>query len=356
VVTGACGAHDPEPDVPEPIAAIREYASLNAQTFHREVVAGGRPAVLRGQVAGWPAVTRARTPSGLVEYLRGFDNGGLVDGVMTPPEVDGQIFYNAAMDGFNFVRNRLPLSAIAEQVLRYAAFPRPPAVAAQSALIRDCVPGFATENRLALVEDSVLPRIWLGNAVTTPTHVDEWCNVACVVAGRRRFTLFPPEQVGNLYVGPLDFAPTGAPMSLVRLREPDFERFPRFRAALAAAQSAELGPGDALYIPPLWWHNVESLASCNLLVNYWWHAATGGQGQVESAFDCLMHCIVGMRHLPPPAREAWRALFEHYVFGPREDVVAHIPAARRGILGELGPTDVARLRAALARRLERPPQ
>ena len=36
--------------------------------------------------------------------------------------------------------------------------------------------------------------------------------------------------------------PTGAPMSLVPLHEPDFARFPRFRAALAAAVSAELGP------------------------------------------------------------------------------------------------------------------
>jgi len=341
--------------VPDPIAAIREYPSLDAETFRREVVAAGRPAVLRGQVAAWPAVARARTPAALVEYLRSFDSGGAVDAVMTPPEAEGQIFYNEAMDGFNFIRNRLPLSAIAEQLLRYAAFPRPPAVAAQSALVRDCVPGFAGENRLALVDETVLPRIWLGNAVTTPTHVDEWCNVACVVAGRRRFTLFPPEQVGNLYVGPLDFAPTGAPMSLVRLRQPDFERYPRFRAALAAAEAAELGPGDAIYIPPLWWHNVESLSTCNLLVNYWWHAASGAQGGAESAFDCLMHSIVGMRHLPPPARAAWRALFEHYVFGPQEAVTAHIPAARRGLLGELGAADVARLRTALARRLERSP-
>jgi len=354
-VTGARAAERRETDVQQPIAAMREYPSLDAETFQHEVVADGRPAVLRGQVADWPAVARAATPTLLIGYLRSFDTGALVDGVMTPPEVDGQIFYNDAMDGFNFLRNRLPLSAVAEQVLRYSAFPRPPAVAAQSALVRDCVPGFATENRLALVDEAVLPRIWLGNAVTTPTHVDEWCNVACVVAGRRRFTLFPPEQVANLYVGPLDFAPTGAPMSLVRLRQPDFERFPRFREALDAAQSAELGPGDAIYIPPLWWHNVESLAPCNLLVNYWWHAGTGGQAGGESAFDCLMHCIVGMRHLPPSARAAWRALFEHYVFGPRAAVAVHIPAARRGMLGDLSTADAERLRAAIARRLVPPP-
>ena len=157
--------------------------------------------------------------------------------LLAAPEIDGQIFYDEAMTGFNFLRNRLPLAAVAEQVLRYAQFPKSPAVAAQSALIRDCLPGFADENRLSVVDANVLPRIWLGNRITTPTHVDEWNNIGCVVAGRRRFTLFPPEQIANLYIGPLDFAPTGAPMSLVSLRNPDFARYPKFREALAG------GPG-----------------------------------------------------------------------------------------------------------------
>ena len=52
------------------------------------------------------------------------------------------------MTGFNFVRNRLPLTAVAEQVLRYSLFPKAPSVAVQSALIRDCAPGFLAENRL----------------------------------------------------------------------------------------------------------------------------------------------------------------------------------------------------------------
>jgi hypothetical protein len=209
----------------------------------------------------------------MVEYLRRFDNGHPVDAIMTPPEVEGRIFYNESMSGFNFIRNRLPITAIAEQVLRYAAFARAPAVAAQSALIRDCLPGFAAENRLPLVDAAVLPRIWLGNAITTPTHLDEWSNIGCVVAGRRRFTLFPPEQIANLYIGPLDYAPTGVPMSLVSLHAPDLVRFPRFKEAVAVAVTAELGPGDAIFIPPLWWHHVESLEPFNLLVNYWWRAA-----------------------------------------------------------------------------------
>jgi hypothetical protein len=332
---------------------IREFSTLDDAAIRREVIDSERPGVLRGLIGAWPAVdVSRRSPAAMVEYLRSFDRGNPVDAIMTPPEVEGRIFYNDAMNGFNFVRNRLPITTIAEQVLRYSAFAHPPAVAAQSALIRDCLPGFSAENRLTVFDDTVLPRIWLGNAITTPTHLDEWNNIGCVVSGRRRFTLFPPDQIANLYIGPLDFAPTGAPMSLVSLREPDFARFPKFRDALAVAVTAELGPGDAIFIPPLWWHHVESLEGFNLLVNYWWGAAMGAATATDSAFDSLIHAILNLRSLPPATREAWRALFEHYVFGPQAGVAEHIPAQRHGILGKVSDADVARLRAYLAERLQ----
>jgi len=337
---------------------IREFHTSDDELIRSQIFGSGRPAVLRGFVRHWPAV-KIRSPEAWVEYLRRFDSGKPVDAVMTPPEVEGRIFYDEAMQGFNFVRNRLPITAIAEQVLRYSAFERAPAVAAQSALIRDCLPGFSQENRLSILNESILPRIWLGNAITTPTHLDEWYNIGCVATGRRRFTLFPPQQIANLYIGPLDFAPTGAPMSLVRLHRPDFERFPKFRAAWAAAVSAELGPGDAIFIPPLWWHHVESLERFNVLVNYWWHAAgtehathdklSAGEG--PSGFDVLIHALLNLRSLPPATREAWQALFDHFVFGAQSDITGHIPASRHGILGSLSPDDVARWRAYLEGRL-----
>jgi hypothetical protein len=338
----------------QPLPKIPELSTVDDDVIRREVIGSGRPAVLRGLASSWPIVdVSRRSPAAVVEYLRRFDNGTLVDAIMTAPEAQGRVFYDDAMNGFNFIRNRLPIGAIAEQVLRYSAFARPPAVAAQSALIQDCLPGFSAQNNLSVVDGSVQPRIWLGNAITTPAHLDEWNNIGCVVSGRRRFTLFPPEQIANLYIGPLDFAPTGAPMSLVRLHEPDFARFPRFRQALAAAESAELGPGDAIYIPPLWWHHVESLEPFNVLVNYWWHALPGRAIGADSGFDSLIHAILSLRRQPPATREAWRAIFDHYVFGADDDVVGHIPEHRHGILGEICDADAARLRTHLAERLRK---
>jgi hypothetical protein len=333
-------------------APIREFDTRDAELIRREVLGSGEPAVLRGLVRDWPATAAARrSPADLVAYLKQLDSSVPVDAILTPPEIEGRIFYREALNGFNFVRNRLPLSAVADQALRYAGHPRAPAVAVQSALLRECLPGFATANPLPLVGPSAEPRIWLGNAVTTPTHLDEWFNVGCVVLGRRRFTLFPPAQIANLYVGPLDYAPTGAPMSLVQLHAPDFGRFPRFREALAHARGAELGSGDAIFIPPLWWHNVESLEPVNVLVNYWWHASGAPLGS-DSGYDSLLHAILNIRTLPAPARAAWRALFEHFVFGTPEDVTAHIPEHRRGVLGKLSPADAEQLRSQLVQRLQ----
>jgi Cupin-like domain len=331
----------------------REFSGLDDESVRRQVLSEERPAVIRGLVDHWAAVREGRaSPDALIRYFKQFDAGRPVDALLMRPEVGGQLSYNETMTGFNFVRNRLPLTEIAEQVLRYAKFSNAPSVAAQSALIRDCLPGFEEHNRLGALPSKVQPRIWLGNRISTPTHVDEWSNIGCVVAGRRRFTLFPPDQISNLYIGPLDFAPTGAAMSLVSLRSPDFEKFPRFRDALGAAQVADLGPGDAIYIPPLWWHHVESLDPFNVLVNYWWREAAWPDESEDSAFDALLHGILSIRKLPPATRRAWAAFFEHYVFAASDDAVRHIPAARHGILGDLTVEQLAALRDHLMKRLQ----
>ena len=339
--------HTPQP--------IPEWRDFDAKTFHDEVVTQYRPAVLRGLVTAWPAVQAAlKSPGEISRYLTAFDNGTPVNAILMPPRARGRISYKESMDGVNFAHKRLPLSAIIEQLSRYALFESPPSVAVQSAPIPECLPGFAVENRLPVLDETVAPRIWLGNRVTVPAHVDESNNVACVVAGRRRFTLFPPEQVSNLYIGPLDYAPTGAAMSVVDLVDPDFERFPRLKDALSAAFVAELAPGDALFIPTLWFHHVESLdQQLNVLVNYWWNGSIGTVGRTESAVDCLLHSLLNIRPLAPDVRKAWAAFFHYYVFDASDDDHAHIPEHRRGVLGQMSPEATQKIRNLLIAKLQR---
>lgn len=334
---------------------IAEWRDVDSRCFHDEILTGFRPAVMRGLVHDWPAVRAGLASAGEISrYLADFDSGHPVDAILMAPEAHGRIAYDGTMDGFNFVRNRLPVAAILEQLSRYALFDPAPSVAVQSALIPDCLPGFMAENRMPLLDAAVAPRLWLGNRVTVPAHFDESDNLACVVAGRRRFTLFPPEQVANLYVGPLDFAPTGAAMSLVQVTGPDFGRFPRYREAQAASLVAELEPGDAIFIPTLWWHHVESLdPKLNALVNYWWRGALGTVARTPSGMDSLLHALLNVRSLPPDLRRAWAAFFHHYVFDAGEETYAHIPEHRRGLLAGTSPEAAQRVRKMLVAKLVR---
>jgi hypothetical protein len=195
-----------------------------------------------------------------------------------------------------------------------------------------------------------VPRAWIGNRSTVATHFDTSDNIALVVAGRRRFTLFPPEQIGNLYIGPLDHTMAGQPASLVSLDAPDLARFPRFADAMAAAFTAELEPGDAIYVPALWWHHVEALSPVNMLINYW----ADPPADAGSPFDAMIHGILAISALPAPARAAWRDYFDHYVFRDGADPAAHLAPEHRGILAEPTPELRERIRQFLLRRLSRP--
>lgn len=309
------------------------------------IVAAARPVVLRGLCRDWPIVARARRS--FTEFARAvsaFDNGTAVDVLHMRPEFDGVIGYNDALDGFNYTHFKV---SVTDALARLAEYSRVedvvPGLALQSAPIAACLPGLVDHLPLPCLPEAVAPRLWIGNRVTTPAHFDAFHNLAVVVCGRRRFTLFPADQVANLYIGPLDFAPTGAAITLARPDAPDFARFPRLREALAHAQVAELEAGDALYLPPLWWHQVESLEPLNALVNYWWLPRRTDGRPAMPALEALLHARLAFAALPASERRDWRALFDHYVFGEPE-AVAHIPEDRRGVLGDLDDEAMARLR------------
>lgn len=325
----------------------RPAAGLTRAAFEAEVLPRFEPLVLRGLVAHWPGVqVAAQGDAAVVDWLRAHASPADVDAVMLPPDQGRRIGYRDGVGpGFNFLRNRLPLSDLLNQIQRYTAFRHAPAVAAQSALLAECAPGLVATHGLDLVDPETAPaRLWLGNAITTPAHVDESHNLACVVAGERRFLLYPPEAVSHLSVGPLGQGPAGTPITLV---DPDAPpTAPGQREAHALAREALLGPGDAVYIPPLWWHHVASQRPLNLLINFWWRAP-----QAASGLDALLHTLLALRDLPEAERAAWRTLFEHWVFGATPERFAHLPPGLRGLHDGAGPEQAAAVRALLRNKL-----
>lgn len=330
---------------PAPARVTESHASRRVPA---DVLASPVPVVLRSLVADWPVVDACRgSIESAWEYLRGYWSGENVTVYVGDEGIDGRFFYNDDFSGFNFRSGTAPLNQVFQKLDEAADGE---SIYVGSTAIDRWLPGFRAENDIAGVPDDVLASFWLGNRTRISAHYDFPDNVACVAAGRRRFTLFPPEQIANLYVGPLDRTPSGQAISLVDFKSPDFERFPKFRDALAAAITCELEPGDALFIPSMWWHHVESLSSFNLLVNYWWCTSPAWMGSPTVA---LMHAILSLRDLPARQRDTWRNLFEHYVFGADESLYAHIPEGGRGCLAPLDDDAARKLRAELLNRLNR---
>lgn len=334
---------------------MKALEGVTRERFDREVVLAYEPVVMRGVVGHWPLVAQASAGlQACLQYLMGFDAGQPVDAVLAKPDATRAFGYKPGLDGFNFLKDKRPYAALFEQLWRYSHFPDPPSLAAQSALVSEALPGLEQANALPLLDAAIPPRIWIGNRATVPAHFDDSHNIACVAAGRRRFTLLPPACAPLLYLGPPDYAPTPAPMSVVPdLHRADATQFPLLADALAQAVVAELAPGDAIYIPPLWFHQVEALAPhLNILVNYWWRPLAAPQRQDDLHLAAMRLAMLALRHLPDGEREGWRALFAHYVFGARGDALAHIPEAERHLFGDLDAAADAVMRKDIADRLK----
>ncbi|QAY76409.1 cupin-like domain-containing protein [Sphingosinicella sp. BN140058] len=336
------------------VARVEEYANVDAACFG-VIRRGNRPAVLRGLVDSWPLVVHGRrSPQAIVDYLTGFYNGSLVSTVTARPEVRGRLFYEDDARALNFAVSVEKMSSVLKGLLRQIDAPDPIGIAMQGVSAAEHLPGLEADHPMPLVPPGTGARLWIGNRVTVAPHFDVADNIACVVAGRRRFVLFPPEQLPNLYVGPFDLTPAGVPVSMVRFDDPDFDTHPRFRDALAAAQVAELGPGDALYIPYMWWHGVQSLDPLSILVNYWWNADAVS---AQHPYGALLHAATLLyRDMPAEQRAIWRTMHDHYVFGVNGDPAAHLRPEHRDRHRPIAPAAVAGLKSALADLIDGAPE
>ena len=332
--------------------ALPEHSALAPDRF-TDLAAAGQPFVMRGLVDDWPLVHAGReSPRDALAALTRLDSGMPADVMVAPPEVAGRFFYGPDVRGFNFVRQRATLSDVCRKLFELASQPAPPAVYAGASETSRHLPRFDAANPLphAAMQRDAKSRVWLCNRAEVATHFDLSDNIAVVALGRRRFTLFPPQATPALYVGPFDNTLAGQPVSMADPLRPDFEAYPRFAEALETALTAELDPGDAVFIPTLWWHHVAALDPVNVLVNYWYHDIERG-----GPFLAFIHALWSIRDLPREQREGWRAWFEHFVFGDDAATAAdHIPPAARGVNGPASPERSEAIRRFLLNVLGRP--
>lgn len=312
-------------------AKTREWHNVDLQTLRGEIIPRDRPAVLKGLAAQWPIVrAAAQSPQALLEYVRARDRGRPTRIMVGRPDIKGLYFFRDDMAGLNFDVQLRPVHETLATIIGCGNQPNPPAIYTGATAVEENFPDIGRENPLETLDKAAKAYLWVGNAVTAATHYDNLDGINCMVAGRKRFTFFPPDQLQNLYVGPLELGPGGQATSLVKVAAPDLQRYPRFAQALAVAETADVEPGDAVYIPNMWWHNVEAFEPLNVSLNYWW--LDGGQTLAEP-FAALVHSLMALTWLPDSRRDIWRMMFDHYVFRINGDPVPYLPPDRRGMLG-----------------------
>lgn len=246
--------------------ALRPVECIDAPTrerFARAYEASATPVVLRGVASSWPATERwsldrlAREHGDLRVLAARLDRGAVAmdarRGLAHAPVTLG-VFLEGLREGARDWYVSTPLAGL------------PPALARDAPLPPYCDGASWHDGNL-----------WIGaEGTVSGLHFDVADNFHAVVSGGKRFVLAPPRQSASLYPnGPLHGVPNGA---RVDLEHPDFERFPRVRDARPVV--AELGPGDMLYIPRLWWHQVRTLGTC-VSVNFWW--SSGAYGALVTA-------------------------------------------------------------------------
>jgi cupin-like protein len=322
---------------------IAAESLTDPETFAREIAEPCRPVVIRGLVGAWPVVrAAAHSPMHFRDYVSQFDAGGNTEVFIGEPHISGKYYYSDDLKGFNFSRARMSFADALDSIVSTSGRAGQRSMYVGSLPTDHYLPGFAAQNALHILQPGVVPRIWLGHASNVSAHYDTFDNVACVVAGMRRFTLFAPDTIGRLYVGPLDHTMAGQPVSLAASAPPDDDRFPLFREVREQALVAELQPGDAIYVPKLWWHQVEATSAFNVLVNYWWDAFSVGR---DAPSIGLLLSMITIAERPPAERQAWKAFFDHYVFRTNGHPLAHLPASQHGVLGPLLPDNYEKIRA-----------
>ncbi|KAI1112949.1 leucine carboxyl methyltransferase [Nemania sp. NC0429] len=97
-------------------------------------------------------------------------------------------------------------------------------------------------------------------------HYDVMANVYCQVVGSKRLLLFPPDDVGYLSLVP------GASTSSIDV----FSGLETPALASTHPHEAILGPGDILFLPPLWLHATTALTDLGVAINVFFRSLETG--------------------------------------------------------------------------------
>ncbi|TDP48229.1 cupin-like protein [Zavarzinia compransoris] len=238
-----------------PAEAVPRIWRPSANEFLENFYAPSRPVVIEGAMEGWPALARW-TPDYLARTVGAAP-------VTFQGDRDGDGDFELYKD--NHART-LPFDQF---IARIAGHRGNDAylTAYNSAANREALRPL--ENDLGYLDDFLTRQhgmIWIGPAGTfTPLHFDLTNNLLAQVVGRKVITLLPPSETPRLANTRHVFSDVHDVGDVERLKlYPD--------ARFAARVEVTLSPGELLYIPVGWWHQVRSLDFSVMLTytNFHW--------------------------------------------------------------------------------------
>ncbi|APR79846.1 Pass1-related protein [Minicystis rosea] len=279
--------------MPRPPVVIERISPPSPRDFERDYVRRSRPVVITGLADGWRAMSRwtpeyfketfGTLPAAVIRLRDGhvFDDPGVgveyedttfaraIDLVFSGEKRDAS---DPALD-----RDAAPTGVAKHYLVTKIAGPL--------ARLRDDVssPPYCVRGPL------MRSRLFIGAGGTVSgLHRDFPENLFAQIVGRKRMTLIPPEDMGGVYALPLLSKLPQA--SLIDAERPDFERFPRFRTVRRVM--VDVGPGDVLYLPSRWWHQVRALEP-SISINWWW--PQGVVNTLRDGFEILQKRVRRVR-------------------------------------------------------------
>ena len=134
-----------------------------------------------------------------------------------------------------------------------------------------CFPGYLPRQREEV-------RLWFGAAGQKSTiHNDPYHNLNAQIYGRKRFLLFSPREA-HPYIYPVKFN-DGIWASPVDPDDPDLGRWPLF--GQVRALEAMLEPGEIIFIPKFWYHQVTSMTVSINITSWAEQAGTFWEEELE---------------------------------------------------------------------------
>lgn len=221
--------------------------------FYSNVVLGEKPVILDNTFNHWPALAKWKDHNYFIKIA-----GMRTVSIEIGSSYTDKDWTQKLMTIEDFIRNHICQNKVSGYLAQYQLFQQIPELKDDIAQPDYCC---FSDN-----EEPVDTMAWYGPKGTiSPLHHDPKKNLLTQIVGEKQLFLFSPEDSENLYPHEHELLHNTA---RVDPTAPDLEKYPKYKNA--KPYHCVLRAGQMLYIPPKWWHYVESL-SISFSVSFWWN-------------------------------------------------------------------------------------